>query len=161
MVQVQVQVQSARCMVQVQVHGAGASRHAGCSAVFEMAKRYDELEAWQLANELKLGVYELIDSTPARNDFEFRDQLRDSASSAPANISEGFGYFRHKEFAQRVRTARAEELETHNHLRDGVDRHYWSAGQAQPLMRLAERASAAAGGLIRYLMTTDTPSFWE
>ena len=107
-----------------------------------MAKRYEDLDAWQLADELKRQVYELIDNSPARNDFKFRDQLRDSASSAPANISEGFGYFRHKEFAQRVRTARAEELETH-------------------LLHLAERASAAAGGLIRYLMTTETPSFWS
>src|SRR5438477_5053344 len=27
-----------------------------------MAKRYDELDAWQLANELKLGVYRLIET---------------------------------------------------------------------------------------------------
>ena len=58
------------------------------------AQRYEDLEIWRLANELKEKTYELIDKTSARTDFKFRDQSRDSLSSATVNIAEGFGYVR-------------------------------------------------------------------
>ena len=58
-------------------------------------QRYEDLEIWRLANELKEKTYELIDKTSARTDFKFRDQLRDSLSSATVNIAEGFGYYDH------------------------------------------------------------------
>jgi len=40
------------------------------------AQRYEDLEIWRIANELKEKTYELIDKTSARTDFKFRDQLR-------------------------------------------------------------------------------------
>jgi four helix bundle protein len=52
-------------------------------------KRYEDLDCWRLANELKVRVYEVIDRSAAKHDFEFRDQLKDAASSGPSNISEG------------------------------------------------------------------------
>jgi len=102
------------------------------------AHRYEDLVAWQLANELKEKVYDLIDNSPARNDFDFRDQIKDSSSSAPANISEGFGYYYHKQFARHVRIARASEMETHNHLGDGVKRGHWTEEKMIPLQQLAK-----------------------
>jgi four helix bundle protein len=95
-------------------------------------RRYQDLVAWQLADELKKKVYELVDNSPACNDRRFCDQIKDSAASAPSNISEGFAYYRHGEFARHVRIAKASETETHNHLGDGVDRRYWSPGDAKP-----------------------------
>jgi hypothetical protein len=55
------------------------------------ARSFTDLHAWQLANELKRGVYGLIDSTRARHDAKFSDQIRDAAASALRNIAEGFG----------------------------------------------------------------------
>jgi four helix bundle protein len=125
------------------------------------ARTYDELDCWQLANELKVRVYAQVNATPARRDLDFANQIRASASSAPANISEGFAFYRHREFAQRVRVARAELTETHNHLRDGVNRGHWTAEQAAPLIALAERALKASAGLLRHLSKTDPPPGWE
>ncbi|HYM23339.1 MAG TPA: four helix bundle protein, partial [Vicinamibacterales bacterium] len=65
-----------------------------------IARRYEELEVWQLANELKLEVYALTKDGPASKDFKFRDQIRDSAASNSKNIVEGFGRFRPGPFAQ-------------------------------------------------------------
>jgi four helix bundle protein len=109
--------------------------------------------------ELKKKVYELVDNSPACNDRRFCDQIKDSAASAPSNISEGFAYYRHGEFARHVRIAKASETETHNHLGDGVDRRYWSPGDAKPLQDLADRAIGAATRLLQYLMTTEAPSW--
>src|SRR5690242_6929151 len=55
----------------------------------------------------------------AHGDCKFRDQITESARSAPANLAEGFGCYRHPEFARYVRIARASLLEAHNHLGDG------------------------------------------
>jgi len=125
------------------------------------AQRYEDLEIWQLANELKEKTYELIDKTTARNDFKFRDQLRDSLSSATVNIAEGFGYYNHGLFAKHVRVAIASEMETHNHLDDGVQRRHWSADAAAPLRQLAGRAIRAATSFLRYLETSEAPHKWE
>jgi four helix bundle protein len=57
-----------------------------------VAHHYQDLIAWQLADELKRKVFELVDKSPARNDRSFCDQLKKSASSAPANMAEGFAY---------------------------------------------------------------------
>jgi four helix bundle protein len=63
-------------------------------------RRYQDLDCWKLANELKLRVYEIIERSPAKHDFDFRDQLRDAASSGPSNISEAFGHHRHPDAAR-------------------------------------------------------------
>ena len=64
------------------------------------AKRYEELEAWQIADELRREVLALTEKGPASKDFKWRDQIRDAASSAVRNIPEGFGRFRPADFAR-------------------------------------------------------------
>jgi four helix bundle protein len=121
------------------------------------ARRYQDLDAWRLANELKREVYALIENSPAREDRRFCDQIKASASSGPANLAEGFGCYRHPEFARYVRVARASLLETHNHLGEGTDRRYWSPTEAGRLQALADRATGATTRLMRYLMSTKAP----
>jgi hypothetical protein len=48
-------------------------------------------------------------------------------------------------------------METQNHLRDGVDRRFWSAQQADSLLHTADRAIGACVRLIAYLETGDAP----
>lgn len=54
-------------------------------------KRYQDIACWQLAAELEKLVYELTDTWPVARDLKFRDEIRDSSSSATRNIAEGFG----------------------------------------------------------------------
>jgi four helix bundle protein len=124
------------------------------------AQRYENLDIWQLADELKEKTYELIDNTAARKDFAFCDQLRRSVSSATANISEGYGYYDHGLFAKHVRIAIASEIETLDHLDDGVKRRHWNDDAALPLKRLANRAIRAATSFLRHLETSEAPHKW-
>src|SRR5688500_18821143 len=115
-----------------------------------IARTFQELDCWKLARELKLAVFRLIRTKPAAHDFEFCDQIRRSARSAPSNISEGFGRFKPREFAYYLRNANGSLYETTNHLVDGVDNGYFTRQQIAPLEQLARRASAATTRLARY-----------
>jgi four helix bundle protein len=79
-------------------------------------RRFEDLDAWKLADELKKKVYALLDRSGAARDRRFYDQLTDSAASAPSNLSEGFGYYRHPEFAKHARIAKSSLMETQSHL---------------------------------------------
>jgi four helix bundle protein len=122
-----------------------------------IARRFEELEAWQLANEVKRKVYNLLDASDARKDRKFSEQITESAASAPANLSEGFGYYRHPEFARHTRVAKSSLMETQNHLMDGVDRKFWSLERARPIYQLADRAIGKCVRLLEHLESTDAP----
>lgn len=53
--------------------------------------RFEDLDAWPVADESRLEVYALTATGPASTDFKFCSQIRDAAASATRNISEGFG----------------------------------------------------------------------
>jgi len=127
------------------------------SAACMGAKRYHDLDVWRLADELEKKVYALVDGSGARDDRRFCDQIKDSASSAPTNLAEGFACYRHPVFARYVRVAKSSLTETHNHLGDGVDRRYWKPQHAKPLQELADRAIGASVRLVEYLESTDAP----
>jgi four helix bundle protein len=122
-----------------------------------MARTYDELDAWQLANKLKLGVYALTETGSVTRDFRFREQLREAAASGPSNIAEGFGRFRPPQFRQFRDVAIASLTETSNHLRDGVDRKHFTKAEIGPLLRLAARARGASIALKRYVKNATPP----
>ena len=107
--------------------------------------------AWQLAYELQREVFALTATGPAAKDFKFRDQIRDSSSSATRNIAEGFGRFRPAEFARFLDFARGSLTETHNSLHDGRDRGYFTPADCDRLSRLAGRAAKATTRLMLYL----------
>ena len=106
---------------------------------------------WQLAVRIRTGVYAITESGRAAADLKFRDQIRDSASSAPRNISEGFLRYHPPEFAQFLNIARASLGETQNHLLHGKEQDYFSEQEFSDLWRLTCRAIRAANRLHRYL----------
>ena len=61
------------------------ARHVLTSEVH--GETFREMVAWQLAFDLNERVQKLLQSGPAVKDFKFRDQLADSARSAPRNIA--------------------------------------------------------------------------
>ena len=76
------------------------------------AHSFYELDAWQLSNDLKLGVYGLPRDPDVQRDGEFRAQIQNAAASAPRNIAEGFGRYLPREFSQYLRIANGSLMET-------------------------------------------------
>jgi len=115
------------------------------------AKHFRELVCWQLANELKLEVYKLVDRSDFKRDFRFYDQIRDAAASVTRNIAEGFGRRSHADFARFLDVSRGSLAELQNHLQDAVDRGHCDADDFARLNALSERTAAATARLQRYL----------
>ena len=120
-------------------------------------KDFREIVAWQRAREVKLRVYAILKRPNIRRDYEYCDQLRDAARSAPRNIAEGFAKFGNKEFARFVRIARGSEAEVLNHLIDAADQELLSAEELKIEEHYVRGALKASAGLIRHLESTPDP----
>jgi four helix bundle protein len=116
--------------------------------------RFQDLVAWQLANQLQLLVNAICDKPLVRRDLKFESQLRDAAASGPRNIAEGFGRHFHPDFARFARIARASEIEVMNHLLDARNRGYISDLEFDRADHSVKKALKAINGLIRYLEST-------
>jgi four helix bundle protein len=116
-----------------------------------VAKRYQDLICWQLADELEQLVIELTATGPASRDFKFRDQIRDSSASATRNMAEGFGRYWPADFAKFLTIARASLMETHNSAGTGFKRGYFTAENTDRMQRLAARSGKATTRLVNYL----------
>ena len=115
-------------------------------------KRLEDLVAFQLAVELKRGVYALVDgNSRARSDWRYRDQIFDAALGGESNIAEGWHRHGAAEIAQFLRYALASLAETERRLRDGVDRNYFTLSEVEPLRRTCSRTIGATTNLWKSL----------
>jgi four helix bundle protein len=126
-------------------------------------KNFEDLDAYQLSRELRDAIFNLTESGPSAQNLKFRDQIRRSSSSPPANIAEGFGRFKPREFGHFTRIARASLLETRNHIEDARKKKYFSEKDCAKLFELQVRATKAATGLLRYLDSCKgkAPTGWD
>jgi len=120
-------------------------------------RRFEDLIAWQLADQLQTDIFEFTARPPASRDFKYCDQIRESIRSAKRNTSEGFGRYYPKEFARFLRIAAGSLQETLNHLQDGLKQQYLSAERHLYMKRLCLRAIKANVRLIGYLRYAKPP----
>ena len=109
---------------------------------------YEDLVAWQFANELADLVDTMVETGGAASNESFRNQILKSSSKPPAQIAEGFLRYLPKESAYYYRIARASLGETKNHLRRGFHRKYWDEAVFKKASQLAESALRTTGGLL-------------
>ena len=127
-------------------------RHVRCSiSIVAGVKRFEDLIAYQRTVELRDLLYDMTAGPRLSTDARFRDQVRDSASSAPRNIAEGFSRYSPREFARFTTIARGSIAETQNHLKHGLRQGYFAPPDYDRPWRISCGAMAAVGGLGRYL----------
>ena len=100
------------------------------------AGSYQDLVVWQQAMDLTVGVYSMTRSWPKEELYGLTSQVRQAATSVPANIAEGYGREHRGSYLQFLRIAQGslKELETH--------------------LLIADRAGVAANGSIAPLLTS-------
>jgi four helix bundle protein len=122
-----------------------------------MAKDFTELVAWQLADELRRLIFEITARPAAARDFRYCDQCKDAARSGPSNIAEGFGRYRHRDFAHFLRIAIGSLKEVQDLLIDGHERGYVTADELARGTRLVVRSKSACAALARWLLASPDP----
>ena len=130
--------------------------HGLCVGAASMgARTYRELEVWQLAEALRLGIVKHTTAVPIRQDFRFCSEVQAAARSVAANIAEGFTRFTPAEFLQFLRYAHGSLAEVQTYVHEMRHRSLVPAGSCDELETLAARTGAALTALIRYLRTDD------
>ncbi|HIB47575.1 MAG TPA: four helix bundle protein [Flavobacteriaceae bacterium] len=91
-----------------------------------MAKieKFEDMEIWQLAREICMDVWSLIDNTPLNKDYKLREQINKSSGSVMDNIAEGYERDGNKEFINFLSIAKASNGETRSQLYRCLDRKY-------------------------------------
>ena len=113
-----------------------------------MAKDFTELAAWQLADQLRLLILEITSNPSVARDFKYCNQCKDAARSAASNITEGFGRYRHRDFARFLRYALGSLAETRHLLMEGRDKRYLAEPIASRLLNLSAAVDRATKNLM-------------
>lgn len=110
---------------------------------------YTKIEAWRLADDLTVAVYECTRSFPKEEMYGLTSQLRRASYSVPANIVEGASRESKKDYLHFLYIARGSLSETQYfiHLARRLD--YLSSQEADALREQTKLAFACLHGLIR------------
>ncbi len=119
-----------------------------------LAKSFTELKVWQEAHKLTLEIYKSTENFPKSESFGLTSQLRRSASSVAANITEGFARGSKREFAQFLTIARGSLAETQNHLLLARDLNYLHQAHFRQLADRSIKVHRLLNALRRSLKTS-------
>ncbi len=92
-----------------------------------MYKSFKEMPVWKQSFDLSINVFKLTSTLPKSEDYALTSQLRRSANSISANISEGFGRNSNRNKIQFYIIARGSAFETQNHLLYGKEVGYFDS----------------------------------
>jgi four helix bundle protein len=115
-------------------------------------KRFEDIEAWQLARELARKVYGLTKKTEFVRDFGLKKQIQNAAGSSMHNIAEGFDSETNNEFVRFLRYAKRSCTEVQSKLYMAVDQQYISKAEFKDVYDHAGRTRATIRGFINYLL---------
>lgn len=112
-------------------------------------RKYQNILAWQKADDLTVVVYEVTKSFPKDETYALTSQLRRAAYSIPANIVEGASRSSQKDYLHFLYIARGSLHETHYFLHLAHRLAYLDGKTKIRLLAQAEEASRILTGLIR------------
>jgi four helix bundle protein len=114
-------------------------------------KRFEEIEAWQLARHLTQQIYRLTDKDKFSRDFGLKRQIQNAAGSSMHNIAEGLDSETNAEFLRFLRYAKRSCTEVPSELYVAMDQKYISETEFHSIYDHAGRTRATIHGFIRYL----------
>jgi four helix bundle protein len=125
------------------------------------ATRFEELDVYQLAVELRRAIVRATSAGEVARDFRFVQQLRDAVRGGPRNIAEGFTREVPTEFARFLEYAKASIDETKAHVQDGYESGYFNDEDFERFLSLIRRTIAGINRLHRYLNSPEAKRAYE
>jgi four helix bundle protein len=120
------------------------------------ATRHEELIAWQLADEIRVHVFDLTKRERFAKDLKLRSQTEDATNSVCRNIAEGFSC-KHVEFARFLKISRRSLNELRDAFRGAQLKKYVTEADYAPIEMLSRRLYRTFSRLIAYLESTPDP----
>ena len=114
-------------------------------------RRFEDLEAWQVARRLVNLIYEAARKASMARDYGFVDQIRRAVLSVMNNVAEGFERGSNKEFVKFLFIARASVGEVRSMLYIACDQGYITDTEFERLHKDCVRCSQLCWGLIKHL----------
>ncbi len=118
-----------------------------------MSNDHRKLDAFKLADQLALGVYEATQDFHASEKYGLRSQIRRAAVSVPTNIVEGCARDSNKEYAHFLSIALGSARELIYLIGLSVRLKLLDAPSGQPLIELGGRIAAAISALKKSIRT--------
>jgi len=118
-------------------------------------KSFKDLEIWNRSIKLVEDVYVATRSFPREEIYTLTGQLRRSAVSVPANISEGFTRFHNKEYRQFLYISLGSCAELTTQLIIASRLGYIDKDKVDKLLNEIDEISKMTMGLIKKLNTND------
>ncbi len=118
-----------------------------------MYNHFTEMPVWQKAHSISIEVFHLSSRLPRSEDYGLTSQIRGSANSVSANISEGFGRQTKKDKSHFYVMARGSAYETQNHLLYGKGVGYFESQTTEQLLLKYSDLIFDLNKLIRSLST--------
>jgi len=114
-------------------------------------KRFEDIEAWQLARTLAKEIFTASVETDLSKDYRFKDQINAAVGSIMDNIAEGFERGGKLEFINFLTISKGSAAEVKSQLYRVRDRSYITEEKFIELYQLAENISGKIGAWITYL----------
>lgn len=110
---------------------------------------YTKIEAWKLADDLTVAVYQQTRTFPREELYGLTGQLRRAVSSVPANIVEGSARETQRDYLHFLHIARASLSEAQYFLHLTSRLNYLTSGDASRLQQQVKQVFACLHGLTR------------
>ena len=94
---------------------------------------FEEMPVWIDSMNIAVAIFELTIALPRSEDYSLTSQIRRSATSISANLSEGFGRSTNADKAKFYIIARGSAFETINHLIYGNKVGYFESEKVENL----------------------------
>ena len=99
---------------------------------------FTQMPVWKKAMDIAVQVFHISETLPRKEDYALTSQIRRSAESIPANISEGFGRAGTKDKTMFYKFSRGSANETKNHLIYGTLVNYFKDETSGEIIKIIE-----------------------
>jgi four helix bundle protein len=114
-------------------------------------RRFEDIEAWQLARQLTREVYTIVKIDRFSRDWGLKDQITRASGSVMHNIAEGFNSGSNKEFVRFLAHAQRSCSEVQSLLYVALDQQHIKSITFETLYEMAEHTKMKIGGFIESL----------